>query len=105
MNAGTKSSTCLKAGRKPLNYDGNDMRPDHSQNDILANLRWMAASDPKRARTVFHTILQGQEEVLNNVLAAASRPGDGRLRQIIATVFRTDVKAIILEHWLRRWLE
>jgi signal transduction histidine kinase len=88
-----------------LNYVGNDMSPDHSQNDILANLRWMAASDPKQARTAFHAILQGQEEVLNNVLTAASRPGDGRLRQMIATVFKTDEKATILESWLRRWLE
>jgi len=88
-----------------LNCDGNDMGPDHSQNDILASLRWMAASDPKEARTAFHAILEGQQEVLNDVLASASKPGDGRLRQMIATVFRTDEKAILLEPWLRRWLE
>jgi signal transduction histidine kinase len=81
------------------------MGPEHGQNDILADLRWIAASDPKQARTAFHTILRGKHDVLNSVLTAASRPGDGRLRQMIATVFRTDEKAIILEPWLRQWLE
>ena len=43
--------------------------------------------------------------MLNNVLTAASRPGDGGLHQMIATVFKTDEKATILESWLHRWLE
>jgi signal transduction histidine kinase len=88
-----------------LNYDGNAMGPDRSHNDVMANLRWLAASDPKRARSAFQAILQDQESVLIDVLTSASRPGDGRLRQIIATVFRTDPKATVLSPWLRRWLD
>jgi signal transduction histidine kinase len=88
-----------------LNYDGNGMVPDHRQNDALSNLRWLAASDPKQARAAFLALLQDQEKSLNEVLTSASRPGDGRLRQMIATVFRTDVNATILEPWLRQWLE
>ena len=86
-----------------MNYGGNAMGPEHSQKDVMANLRWLAASDPKRARSAFQAILQGQEAVLNDVLTSASRPGDGRLRQIIAMVFRTDPKATVLGPWLRRW--
>ena len=87
-----------------MNYDGNGMLPD-SQNNVLKNLRWLAASDPKQARAAFLALLQGQENALTEVLTSASRPGDGRLRQMIATVFRTDANATILEPWLRQWLE
>jgi signal transduction histidine kinase len=88
-----------------LNYDGNAMRPDKRQDDALSNLRWLAASDPKQARVAFRALLQGQENALNDVLRSASRPGDGRLRQMIATVFRTEANATILDSWLRQWLE
>jgi signal transduction histidine kinase len=81
------------------------MLPDHLQDDALSNLRWLAASDPKQARAAFLALLQRQENVLNEVLTSASRPGDGRLRHMIATVFRTDANAAILEPWLRQWLE
>jgi signal transduction histidine kinase len=81
------------------------MVPEHGRNDAISNLRWLAASDPKQARVAFQALLERHDEILNDVLASASRPGDGRLRQMIATVFRTDSKATTLEPWLRRWLE
>jgi len=80
------------------------MAPD-DQNGVLDDLRWLAASDPKRARATFQEILQHGGDALDNLLAVASRPGDGRLRQMIATVYRTDTTgATVLEPWLRRWL-
>jgi signal transduction histidine kinase len=80
------------------------MVPEHNQNDILSNLRLLAASDPKKARAAFHALLQGREDSLNDVLTSASRPGDGRLRQVIATVYKTDPNATMLESWLRQWI-
>jgi len=79
--------------------------PDQGQNDIVDNLRWLVASDPKRARATFQAVLQRGGDAVNQLLTSASQPGDGRLRQMIATVFKTDAGATILESWLRRWLE
>jgi signal transduction histidine kinase len=81
------------------------MVPEQCPDDSLTHLRWLVASDPKQARTAFQAILRGPADLLNAVLEAASRPGDGRLRQTIATVFRTDPSATVLEPWLRQWLE
>lgn len=81
------------------------MVPEQVQDDPVSKLRWLAASDPKQARTVFIAILQSHDDTVNDVLTSASKPGDGRLRQMIATVFRTDPKATVLEPWLRQWLE
>lgn len=88
-----------------MNYDGSDMSLDQSQNDVLENLRWLAASDPKQARATFQAFLQNGDAAVNDLLTSASRPGDGRLRKMIATVFRMDTGATSLEPWLRRWLE
>jgi signal transduction histidine kinase len=81
------------------------MSPENRQKNDLDNLRWLAASDPKRARAAFQELLQRGGDALSALLTSASQPGDGRLRQMIATVFRTDSTATILEPWLRRWLE
>jgi hypothetical protein len=81
------------------------MGPEQSSEDAVNKLRWLAASDPKQARTAFHVLLQGDATVLDEVLKSASRAGDGRLRQMIATVFRTDENAVVLERWLKQWIE
>lgn len=88
-----------------MSYGGNDMVPEPGNGDPVSKLRWLAVSDPKQARTAFREILNAQDNVLNDVLASASRPGDGRLRQMIAMVFKTDPKANNLESWLRQWLD
>ena len=88
-----------------MSYGENAMVPEPISDDVVDRLRWLAASDPKQARMAFHDLLQADEALLNQVLTLASRPGDGRLRQMIATVFRTDANAISLEPWLRRWIE
>jgi signal transduction histidine kinase len=72
---------------------------------VVTDLRWLAASDPKQARTAFHSLLHGHATLLEDVLKNASSPGDGRLRQMIATVYRTDDSATSLEPWLRQWIE
>lgn len=86
-----------------MNCDGNDMKTDR-QKDAVENLRWLAASDPKRARIAFQALARNGDDNLRDLLESASRPGEGRLRQMIATVFKTDSGAVTLEPWLRRWL-
>lgn len=86
-------------------YGGSAMAPEQTSDKVVTKLRWLAASDPKQARTEFYALLQGDVTILNEVLKSASRPGDGRLRQMIATVFRTDASATSLEPWLRQWIE
>lgn len=81
------------------------MAPEQNPESVVTTLRWLAASDPKQARTAFCALLQGDAALLNDVLKSASRPGDGRLRQMIATVYRTDATATALEPWLRQWIE
>jgi hypothetical protein len=81
------------------------MAPEQTLENVVTNLRWLAASDPKQARTAFYALLKGDDTLLNEVLKHASRPGDGRLRQMIATVFRTDANATSLEPWLRQWID
>ena len=75
------------------------------RSDILEEMRSLAASDPKKARVAFGSLLADHPEVAQDVLESASRPGEGRLRQMIATVFRTSPEATSLEPWLRRWQE
>lgn len=81
------------------------MVPKQDSEKLVTDLRWLAASDPKQARTAFRELLQGDATLLIDVLKNASRPGDGRLRQMIATVYRTDDSATSLEPWLRQWIE
>lgn len=69
----------------------------------LERLRRLAAYDPKEARVEFQRLVQPPSELLDQVLDGASQPGDGRLRQVIATAYRLDPQSV-LEPWLRRWL-
>ncbi len=69
-----------------------------------ADIRWLVASDPKRARQHFQRLLTEGGEPVRRFLSTASRPGDGRLRQMVATVYRTEPAASILEAWLTEWL-
>jgi signal transduction histidine kinase len=81
------------------------MALENGNSDPLDRLRWLAASDPKEARAAFQAMLHGPPDELHSLLSAASRLGDGRLRQMIAIVFRTGKGASVLEPWLRQWLE
>jgi signal transduction histidine kinase len=79
------------------------MSPDTLGDDRL-DIRWLTASDPKRARALFQSMLDAGGSSLDELLSAASRPGDGRVRQMIATVYRTVPTAAVLEPWLQKWL-
>lgn len=81
------------------------METKYSLDDPLKQLRWLAASDPKQARAVLYDLVKSNTDKLDAVLQSASGPGDGRLRQIIATVFRTDPTATVLTPWLQQWLK
>lgn len=72
--------------------------------EIQDRLRRLAASEPKQARAEFRALFARGGDAVESVLNAASRPGEGRLRQMIATVYRMDPKADSLEPWLREWL-
>jgi hypothetical protein len=70
---------------------------------LIADLRTLATSDPKRARTNFVDLLVESPSDAEEVLLYASKAGEGRLRQTIATVFRTTPTATSLRPWLERW--
>jgi len=81
------------------------MVPKQDSEKVVTDLRYLVASDPKRARSAFLTLLRGDAPLLDAVLKNVSRAGDGRLRQMIATVYRTDDTASSLEPWLRQWIK
>lgn len=88
-----------------MNYVGSGMARAEDDGVDLDHLRALAASDPKAARVAFNALLGGPADALSSFLKAASRPGEGRLRQMVATVFRTNATANDLEPWLRGWRE
>lgn len=69
----------------------------------LDDLRLLAASDPKQARIAFLAVLNGNCPELSSVLESISGPSDGRLRQMVATVYRTNNDATVLKEWLQKW--
>lgn len=88
-----------------MSYVGSGMAHIEDLGVGLEHLRTLAASDPKAARAAFTRLLGGSDDALSFFLKAASRPGEGRLRQMVATVFRTNATANVLEPWLRGWRE
>jgi signal transduction histidine kinase len=81
------------------------MKPETERSDAMEDLRRLAAADPKRARAVINDLVRTGGEGLREVLTSASRPGEGRVRQMIAAVYRTDKSPDVLESWLREWLK
>jgi signal transduction histidine kinase len=71
----------------------------------IERLRALSASNPKQARDEFGAIVLHGGEMLDETLLGASSPGDSRLRNVIANVYKADVRASALEVWLRKWLE
>jgi len=71
---------------------------------VFAHLRKAVASDVKLARRDFRVLRGGPPEVLQEVLELASRPGEGRVRQMIAAAARIERFTSDIEPWLRRWL-
>lgn len=71
-------------------------------------MRRAVASDVKRARRDFCALLLGPQEALAAILELASRPGEGRVRQMIATAVRverlSEEAKEDMRQWLQRWL-
>src|SRR4051812_46924808 len=100
-----RSSTCSKGGRRRSRCAADAMATDDRMDEVYGSLRRLVASDPKQARAVFLGLLSGPPEAAPAVLERASRPGEGRVRQMIATAARVDAAAAgAVEPWLRRWL-
>lgn len=72
--------------------------------EIYDRLRKAVVSDVKLARREFNDLRRGPPEFLHAVLTLASRPGEGRVRQMIATTARVERFASEIETWLRQWL-
>lgn len=72
--------------------------------DAVDHVRRLAASDPRQARAYVQELLQSDQQALSALLQTASRPGDGRIRQVIAVVYRTTPQAAGLRQWLERWI-
>jgi signal transduction histidine kinase len=66
-------------------------------------LRALAATNPKAARSLFQQIAARSDTSLNDVLTLASRPGEGRVRQAVALFYKVSGDHR-LEKWLSQWL-
>lgn len=67
--------------------------------------RKLAVGDPRRAREWLVRTVTQRSEAITRVMELASRPGEGRVRQLVATTIRVNVAArAALRPWLDRWL-
>src|SRR5689334_13466253 len=72
---------------------------------FFADLRQLAAANPREARARFAELIDRGAPLLEAVLHLAAAPGEGRLRQMIANLARQrGDKGPLLQH-LARWLE
>jgi signal transduction histidine kinase len=81
------------------------MATEPAVEDLYARLRKAVASDVKQARKDFCALLVGPSETLVAILELASRAGEGRVRQMIATAARVEPLTDPILPWLRRWLD
>ncbi len=72
--------------------------------DLYSRLRKAVASDVRRARRDFCALLAGPPKDLAVVLELASRPGEGRVRQMMATAARVEPLAEDAKQEMGRWL-
>ena len=93
--------------RKRSIYGGGDMGAEPDIDGEYVRLRRAAATDMRQARRDVGALIAGPPEVLAAVLELASRPGEGRVRVLIATVARVetlpDSARAELGRWLRQW--
>src|SRR5262245_39488701 len=97
MSAGPRSSICWKVERKHLSSEENAMDHKGSADILYDQLRRLVASDPKRARVKITEVLASGPEPLTAVLDLASRPGEGRVRQMIAIAARLGGRASAIQ--------
>src|SRR5689334_18261212 len=107
MNAGNRSSTCLKAEGRHSNYDRSAMQrelfpPAESLHD---KLRRVAVEDPREARSIFLQVLDSGGPALDDFLEQISSPTDGRLRHLVAGALRNSRDKERLAPYLIVWHE
>src|SRR5215467_5293331 len=86
-NAASRSSICLKAEEKRLNYARSGMQPPELLHD---RLRRLAVEDPREARKTFLRLFDSGGAALEQFLDHISSPADGRLRHLIASALRNN---------------
>lgn len=76
-----------------------------SADGVYAEVRELAARDPRDAREHFCRLLDGDAPDLEEVLRLAAAPGEGRVRQLIANSVRTRPDKTRLVPHLISWLK
>jgi len=79
------------------------MGADESIARVFDRIRREAVTDPKSARRTFEAVRSAGGERLAELLEFASRPGESRVRGVIAAAARLWGVSAELEPWLRRW--
>ena len=74
-----------------------------SPDDFYDQLRRQVVSEPKQARAAVTGLLRDRSALLSDVLDLASRPGEGRIRQVIALAARLSQTTCTIEDRLRSW--
>lgn len=88
-----------------MNSAASVMSGDETLPRLYERLRRLAVSEPKVARQAFCQLVVVDPDTLHGFLELASRPGESRLRQVVAAAVRLDLPNHDLGDWLRRWLE
>ncbi len=73
--------------------------------EILQRLRILAAGDPKSARELVESLLDGDSQELQRLLDYLAAPGEGRLRQLVANTARKRPDRQKVVPHLLRWME
>lgn len=79
------------------------MATDMSSEELYRQLRRLVVLEPKQARSSIVSLFIGGSAALPDVLARASRPGEGRMRQMIAMAAKLSQSANVIEPILRAW--
>lgn len=79
------------------------MEADITPDEFYGQLRRLVVSEPKQARAAVAGLLRDRSAMLVDVLDRASRPGEGRIRQMIAMAARLSQTAGTIEDRLRSW--
>src|SRR5579864_4910369 len=85
MIAGNRSWISWKEAGKPLSYAGNVMAASET---LYERLRRLGVEDPKTARIVFLEAFEANNNDLPEFLEHLRRPGEARLRQVVANAVR-----------------
>jgi signal transduction histidine kinase len=78
---------------------------DPEPEQTYERLRSLAVHEPRKARDLLVLVVSAHGSQLAPLLELASRPGEGRIRQIVATTMRVNPDVSdIFRPWLERWL-